>query len=357
MPRVTVLMPVYNGHMYLREAIDSIIVQTFTDFELLVINDGSTDETLEILESFVDPRIRLVKNEKNLGLVHCLNHGIEIARGKYVARMDCDDVCMPERLKVQSDFLDSNPSIDICGSWIAVCDGDSVTTFKYPIGHEDIRAQLFFGNPLAHPAVMLRRSVFLAHGLRYEEKDRHAEDYGLWVRAQNLVGMANIPQVLLRYRQHEAQVSSVKRQEQKLVTDRIRIAQLGALYAQAEIKEKKDFLDICAAFDEPYDFAGDHNALQRWMPLFTTLVAVNTEYKVFDRQSFTRAVELVWERLCRAKGIQSIRIWKLYWQLLVSLKTDSLVSRCMCRLAGTLPIYLTYHLLRRFASAFKLLPR
>jgi glycosyltransferase involved in cell wall biosynthesis len=357
MPRVTVLMPVYNGQVYLREAIDSVIGQTFNDFELLIINDGSTDDTLRILESFVDPRIRLIMNEKNLGLVHCLNQGIEIARGQYVARMDCDDVCMPERLRVQSDFLDSNPSVDICGSWIVDLDGDYLTTFKYPVSHEDIQAQLLFRNPLAHPAIMLRRSTFIAHGLRYEESERHAEDYGLWIRVQNLVGMANIPQVLLHYRRHEDQVSSTKRQEQRLVTNNIRMAQLRTLYTQANIREQKDFLDICAAFDEPHNFIGDTNVLQRWMSLLTTLLAVNSEHKIYGQQSFVRIIELVWERLCRAKGIQSIQIWTLYWQFLAFLRSYSLMSRYLCLLAGTLPVYHVYRLLRRFAAVFKLLPR
>ena len=117
-PKVTVLMPVYNGEKYLKEAITSILLQTFDDFEFLIINDGSSDASVDIIQSFRDPRIRLVHNDTNIGLIATLNKGLKLAHGKYVARMDQDDISLPRRLEKQTYFMDNNPDVGVCGTWI-----------------------------------------------------------------------------------------------------------------------------------------------------------------------------------------------------------------------------------------------
>lgn len=350
-------MPVYNGECYLQESIDSVLSQTFTEFEFIIINDGSIDRSDEILKSYYDSRIRLIQNNSNIGVVATLNKGLSIARGELVARMDCDDVCMPERFKVQASFMDANPTVGICGSWVEVLNGAHKTTLKFPTAHEDIRAQLLFGNPIAHPTVMLRRSIFIDHGLWYDESERHAEDYGLWVRAQGATVLANIPQVLLRYRRHHGQVSNAERQEQQRVTESIRAAQLHALYPEVESAKVGDFFRLCAAFDEPHNFSGDTEMLQCWKSLIITLFIMNSERKIYDQQSLARSIELVWERLCRAKGIHSICNWRLYWQLLVFLAVSRSRTHYLRRWAGTLPVYLLYRIARRAALVAGLLPK
>lgn len=197
MPKVTVLMPVYNAERYLKESIKSILNQTFTDFEFLIINDGSTDKSVEIIESFKDSRIRLVHNEQNMNLVPTLNRGLELSLGEYIARMDGDDIAYPERLQKQVDFMDNNVEIGICGSWIQFFDGaDGV--IKYPTLPEEIKSQLFFVNSLAHPTVIMRKALLQEYNLKYER--RLAEDYDLWQRASFCFKLANIPEVLLDYR-------------------------------------------------------------------------------------------------------------------------------------------------------------
>ncbi|MCP8319033.1 MAG: glycosyltransferase, partial [Candidatus Methylarchaceae archaeon HK01B] len=139
-PKITILMSVYNGEKYLREAIDSILNQTFKDFEFLIINDGSTDRTVEILRSYHDSRIKIITNEKNMGLTKSLNKGLKIARSEYVARMDADDISYPRRLEVQYEYMKKNPDVGIVGSWNDVIDdkGNTIDYRKHSLSSEDI---------------------------------------------------------------------------------------------------------------------------------------------------------------------------------------------------------------------------
>lgn len=198
LPQVTVLMPVYNAAPFLREAIDSILSQTFTDFEFLIIDDGSTDDSTEIIGAYRDHRIRLVRNEQNLKLPATLNRGLELAQGKYIARMDADDISLPERLAKQVSFLDAHPTIGLCGTW-AQAFGDAQFQIIHPTDSERIRAKLLFDSAFVHPAVLLRRDLFHQYGLRYPDLP-HFEDYALWQEASRLFPLANILEHLLRYR-------------------------------------------------------------------------------------------------------------------------------------------------------------
>ncbi|MDD2851997.1 MAG: glycosyltransferase [Desulfuromonadaceae bacterium] len=239
-PRVTVLMPVYNGGEYLRAAIDSILVQTFRDFELLIINDGSTDQSVGIIRSFSDSRIRLVENDGNLGLISTLNNGLRLARGEYVARMDCDDLSRPRRLEKQVALLDANPAMGVCGSWVRKF---GVVTDKVCRYHTDsglLACGLIFDPVLAHPTVMLCRRIFLDQGLEYDPEYRHAEDYNLWVRAARLCEFGNIPEVLLDYRVHTSQVSQVNNPEQRANAGRVRCS----LLAELGLDPSKEEFDI-----------------------------------------------------------------------------------------------------------------
>lgn len=197
-PKVTVLMPVYNAERYLREAVDSILCQTFTDFEFLAIDDGSADSSAAILNSYTDPRLRVVQNPRNLGLTATLNAGLAQGKGEYIARMDADDISLPERFARQVAFLDANPQIGIVGVW-AEAFGDARFKIPHPADAETIRAKLLFDSALVHPAVLMRRTFLDAHSLRYEPLG-HFEDYELWQRAARLFPLANIPETLFRYR-------------------------------------------------------------------------------------------------------------------------------------------------------------
>ncbi|MCB0698725.1 MAG: glycosyltransferase [Chitinophagales bacterium] len=180
-PLVTVLLPAYNAAPYMKEAVDSVLAQTFKDFELLVINDGSTDGTGEILRSYTDERVWLVEQE-NMGLVRTLNKGIELAKGKYIARFDADDVCYPDRLEVQMKFFQEHPDYIIVASEADYMDEDGNFVFKYTFSHyedEEIRASGLDSCPFIHSSVTVLRQALIDAG-GYNDKAITFEDHLLW---------------------------------------------------------------------------------------------------------------------------------------------------------------------------------
>lgn len=206
-PSLSVLMPAYNAARYVQEAIQSVLDQTFDDFEFLIIDDGSTDDTVHMINEYKDSRICLVRNPENLGLVKTLNKGLDLVKGQYVARMDADDICLPGRFASQVAFMDSHPGVGVCGTWIEVF-GTHSYVHKYPSEPQAIKAGLFLGNQLAHPSVVMRRSLLAQHNLHYSEDWVHVEDYDLWQRASFCFDLANLPQVFLKYRMTEESICS-----------------------------------------------------------------------------------------------------------------------------------------------------
>lgn len=231
-PKVTVLMPVYNGARYLREAIDSILSQTFTDYEFLIIDDGSTDETDVIVRSYSDRRIRYLQNDRNRGIIFTLNRSLNESVGDYIARMDADDVSLPSRLENQmSVFCDSQ--IGVCGAWIKTFGVDK-RIIRYPSNHEDIKATMLFENPIAHPTVMIRKSCL---NTQYKIDDLHAEDYGLWSGLIDTTRFVNIPKVLLHYRVHATNITRTKRDIAAKSIENIHIRLLLKLDIKPSVRE------------------------------------------------------------------------------------------------------------------------
>lgn len=201
-PLVSILMSVHNDLRYLRESIDSILNQTFGDFEFILIDDGSTDGSGSFLKNLSDPRVKLIVNASNIGLTASLNLGLKIARGKFLARMDADDISEPLRLERQVEFLEAHPQIGIVGCSRHLIDEEGKTTAIAPALEDDlaIRWKCLMGNPFAHPTVMIRRQVLLDHSLQYDPSFRTAQDYELWTRLLPCTQAANLPETLLRYR-------------------------------------------------------------------------------------------------------------------------------------------------------------
>lgn len=211
-PDVTVLLPVFNGEPFLREAVESVLSQSYKNFELLIIDDGSTDNTATILQSFNDPRIEVIRQPLNLGLSKTLNHGLERARGRYIARMDADDISLPHRLEMQVDYLENHPEAAVVSSLVELVDLQGVPVGEWredreAVSPEAIRAMLPRCNCLAHPAVMVRRELLKEYG--YWERDLPAQDYNLWLRmAADGHRLHKIPKVLLQHRRHPASITS-----------------------------------------------------------------------------------------------------------------------------------------------------
>ncbi|WP_231833783.1 glycosyltransferase family 2 protein [Thermosynechococcus vestitus] len=234
-PLLSVLMPVFNAEAYVGEAIESILGQSFRDFEFIIIDDGSTDNSLSVLKRYAvqDARIRLISRE-NRGLVATLNEGIALARGEWIARMDADDVAMPNRFIVQLAALERE-RVDFCGGAIQ-CFGALRSVCFYPLTHEACEVHLLFGVPFGHPTVIGRHSAFAELG--YDPDYPYAEDYELWQRAWGRgYKFVNVPEVVLRYRVHAGQVSARKKAEQQNTADAVRKRHWRALFPRMDDKE------------------------------------------------------------------------------------------------------------------------
>ncbi|MGN7760307.1 glycosyltransferase family 2 protein [Paenibacillus sp. 22594] len=242
MTKISVLMPVFNMAPYIEESICSILTQTYTDFELLIIDDGSTDGTLDIIRKFDDRRIKLITHSSNVGLIETLNQGIDLCTGEYIARMDGDDIALPHRFERQVNFMDAHQDCGVCGSQVYLLGRDTVTT--KPLHHEEIRCWQLFHCTIVHPTVMIRKSVLKDHGIMYLNFV-HAEDYEIWNRLSAVTQVVNLPEVLLMYRQHSNQISNVHQQVQVIESERIRRDQLRLLDIEPTAEEYQTHLDFC----------------------------------------------------------------------------------------------------------------
>jgi glycosyltransferase involved in cell wall biosynthesis len=307
-------MPVYNGERYLREAIESILLQTFRDFELLIIDDGSTDGSVKIIQSYRDKRIRYIDNEKNIGIASTLNKGIELAIGEYIVRMDSDDISLSTRIEKQVRFMDNYPEIGVSGTWVKFVDIShhpwKSVVYKYPIKPRDIKARSLFNSSFAHPSVIMRRSLLEKFQLKYDPQHLDAEDYGLWQKCSSCFPLANIPEVLLVYRVHsESMTNSDKNIEYKTVqrVNRLSIQNLDIGFSQEELLIYRNY---------PIDFKPEflikfHSWLQR-------LQKANSFKQVYPEPEFSQALSEEWFCACYRSCVLGIRVWFLFWRLPLS---------------------------------------
>lgn len=216
-PKASVLMAVYNGEKYVPEAINSILSQSFTDFEFIIVDDGSTDRSLQIINSHQDPRVKVVRNPQNLGLTRALNIGLDLARGEFIARMDSDDVSLPERLARQVAYMDACPEVGVCGTWARDIDaqGSAVGIRETPVGR-DLDRKYWIPSPIIHSSAMIRRSHL--GELRYDQRIRYAQDFDLWLRLRAGHKLANLPEHLLLYRVHDDSITLSRRDDQLRAT-------------------------------------------------------------------------------------------------------------------------------------------
>ncbi len=220
-PRISVVMPAYNSEKYIGEAIESILNQTFIDFEFIILNDGSTDNTAKIVKEYAkkDKRIKFIDNKKNQGLVSVLNQGLDLARGEYIARMDSDDISLPTRFEKQIKYMDEHSECGVLGTWFK-CFGDSDVVVRHP---ERIKIfNILKSQHVGHPTVMLRKSVVDKYGFRYDQNYKHAEDFELWSRMVFVTEIHNLPEILLKYRWHGNNISVEYAQKQSELTQKVK---------------------------------------------------------------------------------------------------------------------------------------
>lgn len=223
MPEITILMPVRNGEKYIKESIDSILKQTFTDFELLIMDDGSTDRTVERIERYTDERIRLIRRKHNF--IRNLNEGLELALGTYIARMDADDIMHTERLRIQLKRMKKNPNITVCGTWAKIFSDKGNERNVFHFGHEIICEpvlELLKYNMLLHPSVMVKKEFLFNHHIKYQNYP-YVEDYKLWFDIAKAGGILFVePQELMMLRRSDTQVTVTKKEEMFLGSIRLR---------------------------------------------------------------------------------------------------------------------------------------
>ena len=295
-PVVTVLMPVHNGEAFLSEAISSIIQQSFHDFEFLIIDDASTDASARIVLSFRDPRIRLVRSQERIRICRALNLGLEKATGRYIARMDADDISHRRRLATQVRFMEQRSEMGMCGTWARrIKAGKPAQSYRRPSGFENIRAHALFDNPFIHASMMIRRQALQRHHLRYDETFTTAQDYDLWSRSFDCFPSENLRQRLIDSREHDKSIThnaAADTDEKALrIAERFLVA-LGLRPDEEELRFHRQLGTI--RWPAPPDDRTIIRA-EKWL---LSLMDRNRRAGVFEPGALKRAVDSIWFGIC-----------------------------------------------------------
>lgn len=261
-PKISVVMPLYNAAAHLRPALDSVFSQTFTDFECILVDDCSTDDTPAILDSYTDPRIVRIRNAQNMGIVGALNRGLDAARGEYIARMDGDDIALPERFARQAARLDARPNVALLGTFFYLMRDDAPlvkiweTLPGVAYSAAFTRWSLLWRTTVQHPTAMIRRSVLEAHRLRYDKSYETAEDFDLWARIARVADAEVLEEPLLKYRINPESISSTRTQYQLGVHFTLIQREVGLLMGAPVPEDLLRFLFKMVIYQPMDDMAG-----------------------------------------------------------------------------------------------------
>jgi glycosyltransferase involved in cell wall biosynthesis len=288
-PMISVIMPVYNAGEYVKEAIESILNQTYSDWELIIIDDCSTDNSVEIIQSFHDKRIVLLKNEINSGIAKTSNKGLKIAQGKYITRMDSDDIAFPLRFEKQVKFLEENPDYVLCACDVQMF-GARREFFTLPEKDQQLKVSLLYQNPFVNSSVLIRGKDFKKY--LYNELFSTAEDYELWINLKEEGKFASIPEVLFQYRVHSDSISFTSKHTMSQIHRDLLIKQLNQLNIQPSSEE----LFVHAAFSnlkgrkdiDPNTFLPQ---LKKWMQ---KLLEANAIQSIYDPKEMELMLAFRW---------------------------------------------------------------
>lgn len=309
-PVVSVVIPVYNAGEFLREAIESILHQSFQDFELIAINDGSTDDSADILFNYQrqEPRLQ-VYTQSNQGSAVARNLGCQKAQGKYVAFLDADDISLQDRLLKQVKFLESNPDIGILGSAFKITHASFNKIFRHPLEDSDIRAALFFDSAFATSTVMLRRSILSEFGLCFDRTFKLAQDYQLWVSATNCCKLANLPEVLVIYRKHDSQITNQSADKLLYYAGRVRRAQLEKLDIHPSDEEFLLHQALCTG-----KFENERIFLEKSRAWLENLMVTNSNKHFLPEPAFSKILGKRWYYACISSTELGWWSWKMFWE-------------------------------------------
>lgn len=287
----SVIMSIFNGEKYLLESMTSVLGQSFSNFEFIIIDDGSTDQSADIVKKFEDPRIRFFSNKKNCGLPYSLNRGIKHAKGQYLFRMDQDDISFPERFKTQIAFMENYKDIDICGTAV-YSEKNGKKLVSSPLTNpEEIKATLLFRNVLAHPSVIMRKSSLVKHNLFYDPKLKNAEDYDLWTRSFRQLKMTNISTPLIFYRKHESQMINMSNLRPTVAVSRTKF--LANFIPNPSKSEQEIHTRISTG--ELHVSWQEVNTAEKWLE---RLVLANKKRGLVDNQAMMNVISSQWLTIC-----------------------------------------------------------
>jgi len=301
-PLVTVLMPVYNGEAYLSEAIESILLQSYTNFEFLILNDGSSDRSEEIIQSYTDSRIRLINNATNMQLIATLNRGLDLAQGKYIVRMDADDISLPQRIERQVEWLEKNPEYGLVGSWFEDFNGtDTIRTIKYSSDDTHIRIRHLYQTHIAHPTAVLRKSVIDEHNLRFNPEFVHGEDYAFWVQMSAYCKLSNYPEMLVRKRDHPRNISNKYAQTQQDTCAKVKQTQ----FEKMGLTISREEIELYTRFANP-DWTFSLQEMEIMHILIEKMASENERTNFISKEALKTYLAEKWFHLC----LQNLRIGK-----------------------------------------------
>ena len=295
-PLISVVMSVYNDELYLKQSLDSIFAQTIQDFEVIIVDDASSDRTVEIINAYEDDRIRLYRNEENQGLTKNLNRGLSMVRGTYIARMDGDDICYPERFEKQIEWLEKHPDFMLISCRTKMFGEENLISVIQGTP-EQLQAMMLIRPVLAHPGFMMRRELLDA-GFEYDESYRSAQDYNFAVRVAKQFKIGITPQILLNYRVHKKQISSKKGSEQSANADRVRYMQLEWLGVTLDKQQEKIYR---AWAQEAVGYGIDEYRSAK--ELIGLLARQNEEKKIYDQKALVKeSKRLLFQWVIRSKS-------------------------------------------------------
>ncbi|MGE0822389.1 MAG: glycosyltransferase family 2 protein [Candidatus Binatia bacterium] len=315
LPQVTVFIPVHNRERYVGDAIESVLGQNFDDFELLVIDDGSTDHTREIIRSYAsDPRVRVIENPDNLGIPRTRNRGIELARGRYLALLDSDDVAHPSRLGMQVEFLDQHPDYALIGAWTGGMDNTGQYHRRVrllPVSAEEVRCRLLFQCCPAQSSIMARTAILRAY--KYREDYAVSSDYDLWIRLAGSHKLGSLPRVLVRSRMHQTQVTQERAQlimENCLSIMRSQLRALGVPFSETDLRQHFFLLRM-----RKRQFVPDWRYVTWADAWLQKLREANVHNPTYEQKPLARLLGQIWFLICwRASSHGGWTAWRQFWR-------------------------------------------
>lgn len=308
---ISVVMSVFNPKAeYLREAIESILNQSFTNFEFIIVDDGCSEDIHDLLQLYKnqDERVIIIENQSNIGLTKSLNRAIAKARGRYIARMDADDISSKKRLQVQYQYMEKHPTVGVVGCFTS--DGHRVQRWTWLASSEWRKVNMLFANyGIAHPSAFIRKDILDKYGITYNEQYKMAQDYDLWINLLRVSKMKVLPEILLFYRKHTNQISANNKGEQDICRDRIKINSLLELCDNVTEAETQQFLNLD-------NILLDDGAM---CVFFNKLIRGNIIKKIYNQRILEYQLRRIWERRQHRKSKALLNCLKehkndIWWQ-------------------------------------------